>query len=81
MSNPSASLQSIDVRALPPAQRHQKIFGLVHGLSANESFVLVNDHDPKPLYYQMEAEWPGKFSWSYLEAGPEVWRVQIGKRA
>ncbi|MDR7525880.1 MAG: DUF2249 domain-containing protein, partial [Armatimonadota bacterium] len=44
-----------------------------------EAFELVNDHDPKPLYYQFAAELPGQFTWQYLEQGPEVWRVRIGK--
>ena len=71
----------VDVRTLVPAQRHQKIFQLVDGLAPGTSFVLVNDHDPKPLYYQLEAEYPKQFSWTYLERGPSVWRVEIAKLA
>ena len=44
-----------------------------------ESFVLVNDHDPKPLYYQFEAEHTGQFSWNYLQQGPQLWQVEIGR--
>lgn len=69
----------VDVRSLVPAQRHAKIFQLVNELKPGASFTLVNDHDPKPLYYQLEAEYPNQFSWTYLERGPEVWRVEIGK--
>jgi uncharacterized protein (DUF2249 family) len=69
----------IDVRQLVPAQRHAKIFQLVEALTPGASFVLVNDHDPKPLYYQLEAEHPKQFSWTYLQSGPVVWRVEIGK--
>ncbi|RUW74513.1 MAG: DUF2249 domain-containing protein [Mesorhizobium sp.] len=69
----------IDVRSLVPMQRHQKIFQLVDELAPGRKFVLVNDHDPKPLYYQLEAEHPQQFSWTYLERGPEVWRVEIGR--
>ncbi len=72
---------TIDVRSLVPAQRHEKIFQLVNELAPGTSFVLVNDHDPKPLYYQLEAEYPKQFSWTYRERGPEVWRVEIGKLA
>ncbi|MGB3536569.1 MAG: DUF2249 domain-containing protein [Mesorhizobium sp.] len=76
----SASTASeIDVRSLVPAQRHAKIFELVGQLIPGGSFVLVNDHDPKPLYYQLEAEHPQQFSWTYLERGPQVWRVEIGR--
>lgn len=70
----------IDVRSLVPAERHAKIFELVDALTPGASFVLVNDHDPKPLYYQLEAEYPRQFSWTYVEKGPEVWRVEIEKQ-
>lgn len=69
----------LDVRQLPPAQRHSLIFRAYEALAPNEHFILVNDHDPKPLRYQFEAERPGKVSWKYLEEGPEVWRVAIGR--
>lgn len=70
----------IDVRSLIPAQRHAKIFQLVNELALGRSFILINDHDPKPLYYQLEAEYPSQFSWTYLEQGPSVWRVEIGRK-
>jgi uncharacterized protein (DUF2249 family) len=71
--------ETIDVRSLIPMQRHQKIFELVDQLVPGKGFVLVNDHDPKPLRYQLEAEHPGQFSWTYLESGPVVWRVEIAR--
>ncbi len=77
----TTSATTIDVRSLVPAQRHAKIFQLVDELAPGAAFVLVNDHDPKPLYYQLEAEHPKQFSWTYLERGPDVWRVEIGKLA
>lgn len=77
----TANPNVVDVRTLVPADRHRKIFQLVNELAPSASFVLVNDHDPKPLYYQLEAEYPKQFSWDYLERGPEVWRVEIGKLA
>ena len=58
----------------------QEIFERVHELAVGGAFVLVNDHDPKPLYYQLEAEYPHQFSWTYLERGPDVWRVEIGRQ-
>ncbi|HEX6001331.1 MAG TPA: DUF2249 domain-containing protein [Hyphomicrobiaceae bacterium] len=78
-TRPNASV--VDVRSLVPAQRHARIFQLVAELAPEASFILVNDHDPKPLYYQLEAEYPKQFSWTYLERGPEVWKVEIGKLA
>jgi uncharacterized protein (DUF2249 family) len=73
--------QVLDVRPLPPAQLHARIFALFDALPRGGSFFLVNDHDPKPLRYQLLAERPGELTWEYLEAGPEVWRVRLGKVA
>jgi uncharacterized protein (DUF2249 family) len=70
---------TIDVRAIPPRERHSLIFGTLRTLPVNDALELVNDHDPRPLYHQLQAEMPGRFSWNYLECGPGVWRVRIGK--
>lgn len=69
----------LDVRRLAHGQRHEQIFATFRALRPKEAFVLVNDHDPKPLYYQFAALYPGEFDWGYVESGPEVWRVRIGR--
>ena len=71
--------KQLDVRPIPPPQKHPTIFNTFDSLGSGESFVLINDHDPKPLYYQFQAEHPGEFQWDYLEQGPDVWRVSIMK--
>lgn len=71
--------RELDVRSEAPARRHELIFKIYGALCGGEAFVLVNDHDPKPLYYQFAAEHAGEFSWEYLEQGPETWRVRIGR--
>lgn len=80
MSNDAADYD-LEVRNDPPARRHQMIFENYHSLVPGQGFILINDHDPKPLYYQFEAEHNGQFTWQYLEEGPEVWRVRIGRPA
>jgi len=70
---------TLDIRLLPPIQRHPLIFQRFEALAPGESFVLVNDHDPKPLYYQFQAEHTGEFTWEYLEQGPAVWQVRLGR--
>ena len=70
----------LDVREMPPRERHPTILGTFGALASGQAMELVNDHDPKPLRYQFEAELPGTFTWDYLEEGPEAWRVRIGKR-
>ena len=76
MTTPATPL---DVREEPPARRHTLIFETYQALEPGTAFELVNDHDPKPLYYQFDAEHKGDFTWDYLEQGPEVWRVRIGR--
>jgi uncharacterized protein (DUF2249 family) len=75
----SAGDPHLDVRDLRPARRHEAIFAAYKALAPGTGFVLVNDHDPKPLRYQFEAEHAGQFTWNYLEAGPTTWRVRIGR--
>jgi uncharacterized protein (DUF2249 family) len=71
----------LDVRVIPPPEKHPAIFETFAALELGQGFVLVNDHDPKPLRYQFEAEHTGSYGWRYLEAGPAVWRVEITKVA
>jgi uncharacterized protein (DUF2249 family) len=71
--------RQLDVREIPPVRRHTVIFEAFDALEPGSGFELVNDHDPKPLYYQLAAEQAGTFSWDYLEQGPETWRVRIGR--
>lgn len=72
-------MTTVDVRTIVPRERHPLIFSTFDALAPGESFELVNDHDPKPLYYQLQAERPGQLAWNYLQQGPEVWRVQVGR--
>lgn len=71
----------VDVREIKPRDRHPLIFQTFDNLQPGTCFVLVNDHDPVPLQYQFIHERPELFTWDYLEAGPDVWQVRIGKKA
>ena len=70
----------LDVRPLVPKERHAGIFNTFKELGPGDSFVLVNDHDPRPLLYQFQSEYTGEFEWWPLERGPEAWRVRVVKR-
>lgn len=72
-------VDSLFVPELQPALKHPTIFRKFDSLKEGESFLIINDHDPKPLYYQLLAERGNIFNWEYLEQGPEVWRVHIKK--
>jgi len=69
----------LDVREIPHGRRHPRIFGTYAGLAPGESFVLVNNHDPKPLRREFQATYPDQYGWDYLEAGPHRWQVRIGR--
>ncbi|MDP1675614.1 MAG: DUF2249 domain-containing protein [Bacteroidota bacterium] len=71
--------KTIDVRNIHPSQRHSLIFEMFDALAGGESIELVNDHEPRPLYYTFLHERTDKFQWEYLESGPTVWRVRIRK--
>jgi uncharacterized protein (DUF2249 family) len=79
ISAAEARSTELDVRALPHGARHENIFAKLDQLAPGESLVIVNDHDPKPLRYQTAAMWPDRFVWSYLESGPQIWRVAINR--
>lgn len=81
MATDPTIITTLDVRTIPPRERHPLIFSQFEALTPGQALRLVNDHDPKPLYYQFMAEHPGEVEWQYLEQGPDTWQVRIGKRA
>lgn len=74
------STPELDVRPIPPVAKHSTIFHTFDSLEPGEAFVLVNDHDPVPLKHQFDFTRPGQVSWTYLEQGPEVWKVEIARK-
>jgi len=76
----SSDRNTLDVRPIAPRERHPLIFDWFNRLEPGAGFVLVNDHDPKPLYYQFQAELGDIVQWDYLMRGPELWKVRIGRR-
>lgn len=68
-----------DVREIPCRIKHGQIFQRWLDLPVGQHFVLINDHDPVPLYYQFAAQFPGAFTWDYLERGPDEFQVKITK--
>lgn len=67
----------LDVREIPHGRRHPRIFTRFARLAAGDSFVLVNNHDPKPLRREFDATHAGCFTWEYVESGPEQWQIRI----
>ncbi|HET7621033.1 MAG TPA: DUF2249 domain-containing protein [Gemmatimonadaceae bacterium] len=76
---PAQSIE-LDVRAIPPRDKHPSIFRAFDSLQSGQTLTLVNDHDPRPLRYQLMAERPNTFDWEYEAQGPEVWKVNIKRK-
>jgi uncharacterized protein (DUF2249 family) len=74
------ALKELDVTTLIPRERHPLIFKTFDDLEKGAAFILVNDHDPRPLHYQFMHEREGLFEWEYIEQGPTVWKVKISKK-
>ena len=68
---PDATVE-LDVRVIPPRDKHPSIFRTFDGLTGGQAMLLINDHDPSPLRYQLLAERKNLFDWSYEEQGPET---------
>lgn len=47
--------QTLDVREIPPPERHPRIHAAFEELESGEALTLINDHDPQPLFYEMQA--------------------------
>lgn len=68
----------LDVRAVEPKHRFERIMGAYEGLGDGEALRLVVDHDPKCMYYTLKATRGDEtFRFEYLESGPETWRVDV----
>ena len=70
----------LDARAVPHAIRHATIFGALDAVRPGGGMILVAPHDPLPLLAQIEQRSPGVFDVSYVERGPEAWRLAFVRR-
>lgn len=71
----------VDVREYAPKDKHKAIFDTFDSLERGQYMELINDHDPVPLRkYKLDVDKKDEFTWEYIESGPEVWRIAIGKK-
>jgi len=67
----------VDLRPLPPPERHATVHRELDALAPGETLELVNDHKPDPLRHEIEAERPGEYSWTDGQDGPDVFTATI----
>lgn len=79
LTPPNETAAVLDVRPMRKPDKHPAIFAAYDDLPVGESFVLVNDHDPKHLREEFEADHPGSHGWEYLRTEPRDWQIKITK--
>ncbi|HLT78709.1 MAG TPA: DUF2249 domain-containing protein [Ferrovibrio sp.] len=78
---PCKAEETIDVRFVAPPMRNALILGNAMRLSLGEALLFVDDHDPKPVLYQLRNGFPSSFRWKYRAKGPDVWQICISRTA
>ncbi|HEX5554183.1 MAG TPA: iron-sulfur cluster repair di-iron protein [Chitinophagaceae bacterium] len=73
-------INTLDVTQIAPKLKHPTIFQHFDALQEGEAFIIRNDHDPKPLYYQLLGERGDIFTWEYLMQGPAIWLIKIARK-
>ncbi len=73
---------TLDVRDIPPSNRHPKIHAAFEELEAGGTLTIVNDHEPKPLFYEFQAEVEGFDVEGYEveQRGENEFRARFPKR-
>ena len=72
-----ANTITLEVRSMPPWERHSKIFDIFDNLPAGDTLKIINGHDPRPLHYQFMHERTDQFEWDAEEKGPQHWEASI----
>ncbi|HSN13950.1 MAG TPA: DUF2249 domain-containing protein, partial [Anaeromyxobacteraceae bacterium] len=68
----------VDVRDRPVPQREPIVIQAYEALTLGRAFVLVSDRDPGKILEHVRHD-GADFATTYLEEGPDVWRVQVGR--
>lgn len=73
------AVPELDVRSVPHAIRHATVLGAFDAVPSGGSLVLVAPHDPLPLLRQLEERAGAALSVTYLQRGPQAWRLQLAR--
>jgi uncharacterized protein (DUF2249 family) len=77
MMEPQNEERVVHVADIEPRFRHRIIEQLFKHLEPRHSLQLVVDHDPRRLRFDLDFAFGALCKWSYLEQGPDVWRVRL----
>ena len=54
-----------------PAKNTRRFMRNSMKLAQGEKLTLVNDHDPRPLRFELDGDYPGRYAWEYLGKVPK----------
>lgn len=67
----------LDVRSIPPWERHARILATFDGLPLGGELHLTSDHEPRPLRAQFEELRRGRYVWIQRMIAGDEWRVTL----
>lgn len=79
--DPHPAEHELDLCLMQRSERHLLVFDAFDRLAVGESFVIINDHDPRPLRMQIAKMREGEMEWEYVEQGPDTFRVRLTRSA
>jgi uncharacterized protein (DUF2249 family) len=68
-----------DLRGRSSVQMQRTVIQLACELRVGMCFVFLSDHDPDSINSQLQLLYRHQFFWNYLQKGPLLWSVQIGR--
>ena len=73
-------LAELDARAIPHAIRHGAVIGAFSQVRPGAAMVLAAPHNPLPLLAQLTEIEGDALEVTYLQQGPDEWRLRLGRR-
>lgn len=71
----------VDARLIPATVRHGAILGALGDVRPGASMIIAAPHDPFPLLAQIDEREGENVRYSYVQRGPDVWRVLLERVA
>ncbi|MBW7839771.1 MAG: DUF2249 domain-containing protein [Chitinophagaceae bacterium] len=77
----AGQLQVVDIRnkAEKGGEREQLILDTFNRLSYGEAFMVLSDRETGCQHHTLHKILGTTFAWEVLEAGPQQWKVKVGK--
>lgn len=80
-SQQADEIPEVDARLIPPTVRHGAILGALSAVQPGDSLLVAAPHDPFPLLAQIDEREGDNVRYSYVQRGPDVWRVLLERVA